>query len=43
MHENLRKLVYNTVLCQAFSPDGNYLTAGNIYGDVSVYEYVLDF
>ena len=32
------KLFYNTVLSQTFSPDGNYLLAGNIYGDVSVFE-----
>ncbi|XP_012272763.1 THO complex subunit 6 homolog [Orussus abietinus] len=32
------KLFYNTVLCQTFSPDGNFLVAGNIYGDVSVFE-----
>ena len=39
MTENLNsKLHYNTVLCQTFSPDGKYLLAGNIYGDVSVYE-----
>lgn len=33
-----KKLLYNTVLSQTFSPDGNYLLAGNIYGDVSVFE-----
>ncbi|XP_076756137.1 THO complex subunit 6 [Xylocopa sonorina] len=33
-----QKLFYNTVLSQTFSPDGNYLLAGNIYGDVSVFE-----
>ncbi|XP_076653572.1 THO complex subunit 6 [Halictus rubicundus] len=32
------KLFYNTVLSQAFSPDGHFLVAGNIYGDVSVFE-----
>lgn len=32
------KLFYNTVQCQAFSTDGNYLAAGNIYGDVAIYE-----
>lgn len=32
------KLFYNTVLSQTFSADGNYLLAGNIYGDVSVYD-----
>lgn len=31
------RLVYNTVLSQAFSPCGNYLTASNIYGDIAVY------
>ncbi|CAB0039864.1 unnamed protein product [Trichogramma brassicae] len=31
-------LHYNVVLCQAFSPDGNYLVAGNIYGDISVFD-----
>ncbi|KAJ8676208.1 hypothetical protein QAD02_011994 [Eretmocerus hayati] len=31
------KLFYNTVLCQTFSADGQYLIAGNIYGDISVY------
>ncbi|XP_011175555.1 THO complex subunit 6 homolog [Solenopsis invicta] len=33
-----KKLLYNTVLSQTFSPDGNYLLAGNIYGDVSVFD-----
>ncbi|CAK9821973.1 THO complex subunit 6 homolog [Anthophora retusa] len=33
-----QKLFYNTVLSQTFSHDGNYLVAGNIYGDVSVFE-----
>ncbi|XP_053987438.1 THO complex subunit 6 homolog [Hylaeus anthracinus] len=33
-----QKLFYNTVLSQTFSPDGNYLVAGNIYGDVSIFE-----
>lgn len=33
-----QKLFYNTVLSQTFSPDGNHLVAGNIYGDVSVFE-----
>ncbi|XP_078044626.1 THO complex subunit 6 [Augochlora pura] len=32
------KVFYNTVLSQAFSADGNFLFAGNIYGDVSVFE-----
>lgn len=31
------RLVYNTVLSQAFSPCGSYLTASNIYGDIAVY------
>ncbi|XP_043469527.1 THO complex subunit 6 [Leptopilina heterotoma] len=39
MPENLnQKLFYNTVLCQTFSPDKQFLCAGNIYGDVSIYE-----
>ncbi|EFN83862.1 THO complex subunit 6 homolog isoform X2 [Harpegnathos saltator] len=33
-----QKLFYNTVLSQTFSPDGNYLMTGNIYGDVSVFD-----
>lgn len=32
------KLLYNTVLSQTFSPCGNYLLAGNTYGDVAVYD-----
>ncbi|KAK0174782.1 hypothetical protein PV327_010512 [Microctonus hyperodae] len=32
------KLFYNTVLCQTFSPDGKHLVAGNIYGDIAVYD-----
>ncbi|XP_034951314.1 THO complex subunit 6 homolog [Chelonus insularis] len=32
------KLFYNTVLCQCFSPSGKHLVAGNIYGDISVYD-----
>ncbi|XP_066596839.1 THO complex subunit 6 homolog [Prorops nasuta] len=32
------KLFYNTVLSQTFSNDGKYLLAGNIYGDISVYD-----
>ncbi|XP_001601192.2 THO complex subunit 6 homolog [Nasonia vitripennis] len=39
MGENLNsKLFYNTILCQTFSPDGRYLLAGNVYGDISVYD-----
>lgn len=39
MPENLNnKLFYNTVLCQTFSPSGKHLVAGNIYGDISVFE-----
>jgi len=39
MNDNLNsKLFYNSVLCQTFSPDGQYLVAGNIYGDISVYD-----
>lgn len=33
-----QKLFYNTVLSQTFSPDGSHLLAGNIYGDVSVFD-----
>ncbi|XP_014602976.1 PREDICTED: THO complex subunit 6 homolog [Polistes canadensis] len=33
-----QKLFYNTVLSQTFSSDGNYLAAGNIYGDVSIFD-----
>ncbi|XP_012214822.1 THO complex subunit 6 homolog [Linepithema humile] len=33
-----KKLFYNTILSQTFSPDGNYLLAGNIYGDVSIFD-----
>ncbi|XP_015596575.1 THO complex subunit 6 homolog [Cephus cinctus] len=36
-HAN-QKLFYNTVLCQTFSPNGSHLLAGNIYGDVSVFD-----
>ncbi|CAD6236848.1 GSCOCG00008262001-RA-CDS [Cotesia congregata] len=39
MPENLNnKLFYNTVLCQTFSPSGKHLVAGNIYGDISVFD-----
>lgn len=31
---------YNTVGCQTISPDGRYLVAGNIYGDISIFELV---
>jgi THO complex subunit 6 len=31
-------MLYNTVLAQTFSPCGNYLVAGNTYGEVVVYE-----
>lgn len=37
------RLVYNTVLSQAFSPCGNYLAASNIYGDIAVYRYLFVF
>lgn len=37
------RLVYNTVLSQAFSPCGNYLTASNNYGDIAVYRFVILF
>uniref|UniRef100_A0A1B6GSD9 Uncharacterized protein n=1 Tax=Cuerna arida TaxID=1464854 RepID=A0A1B6GSD9_9HEMI len=32
------KLHYNTTLSQAFSPCGNYLIAGNIYGEIAVFD-----
>lgn len=31
------RLLYNTVLSQAFSPCGNYLVASNSYGDIAVF------
>ncbi|XP_044754172.1 THO complex subunit 6 homolog [Coccinella septempunctata] len=31
------KKFYNTILCQAFSPCGNYFVAGDIYGKISVF------
>ncbi|XP_034251857.1 THO complex subunit 6 [Thrips palmi] len=31
------RLIYNTVLSQAFSPCGNYLAASNTYGDIAVF------
>lgn len=34
----LDKILYNTVLCQTFSPCGKYLVAGNIYGQVAVFD-----
>ncbi|XP_055688073.1 THO complex subunit 6 [Lutzomyia longipalpis] len=36
-----RKKLYNTVLCQTFSSCGNFLFAGNNFGDVFVYS-ILD-
>ncbi|GLH02264.1 hypothetical protein R5R35_002818 [Gryllus longicercus] len=32
------RLLYNTVLSQTFSPCGNFLLAGNTYGDIAVYD-----
>ncbi|XP_054258767.1 THO complex subunit 6 homolog [Macrosteles quadrilineatus] len=32
------KLYYNTTLSQTFSPCGNYLVAGNIYGELAVFD-----
>lgn len=37
MVNKLGKSYYNTVLCQAFSPCGNYLAVGDIFGEVSVF------
>ncbi|CAK1545131.1 unnamed protein product [Leptosia nina] len=34
----LDKILYNTVLCQTFSPCGKYLVAGNIYGQLAVFD-----
>ncbi|CAH0406302.1 unnamed protein product [Chilo suppressalis] len=34
----LDKILYNTVLCQAYSPCGKYLVAGNIYGQLAVFD-----
>lgn len=37
MVNKLGKSFYNTALCQAFSPCGNYLAVGDIYGEISVF------
>ncbi|KPJ19061.1 THO complex subunit 6 [Papilio machaon] len=34
----LDKILYNTVLCQTYSPCGKYLIAGNIYGHIAVFD-----
>lgn len=34
-------MLYNTVLSQIFSPCGKYLVAGNLYGQLAVFEWVL--
>ncbi|XP_053625625.1 THO complex subunit 6 [Plodia interpunctella] len=34
----LDKILYNTVLCQTFSPCGKYLVAGNIYGQMAIFD-----
>ncbi|XP_072943789.1 THO complex subunit 6 [Epargyreus clarus] len=34
----LDKIIYNTVLCQTFSPCGKYLVAGNIYGQLAIFD-----
>ncbi|OWR52270.1 THO complex subunit 6 protein [Danaus plexippus plexippus] len=34
----LDKIFYNTVLCQTYSPCGKYLVAGNIYGQLAVFD-----
>lgn len=37
MVNKLCKSSYNTALCQAFSPCGNYLAVGDIYGEISIF------
>ncbi|KAL3270105.1 hypothetical protein HHI36_009163 [Cryptolaemus montrouzieri] len=37
MTTNSIKAFYNTILCQTFSPCGNYFVAGDIYGKISVF------
>ncbi|KAK9886127.1 hypothetical protein WA026_014913 [Henosepilachna vigintioctopunctata] len=37
MANNITKAFYNTVLCQTFSPCGNYFVAGDIYGKISIF------
>ncbi|XP_050678454.1 THO complex subunit 6 homolog [Leptidea sinapis] len=32
------KMFYNTITCQTFSPCGKYLVAGNIYGQLAVFD-----
>lgn len=34
----LDKILYNTVLCQTFSRCGKYLIAGNIYGQIAIFD-----
>lgn len=34
----LDKTLYNTILCQTYSPCGKYLVAGNIYGQLAVFD-----
>ncbi|KAF7988746.1 hypothetical protein HCN44_007056 [Aphidius gifuensis] len=38
-----RKLFYNTIFCQIFSPNGKFLIAGSLYGDVSVFDLLKSF
>lgn len=38
-----QKLFYNTVFCQTFSPDGKFLIAGSVYGDISVFDFLKTF
>lgn len=35
------RLLYNTVIAQVFSPCGNYLVAGNLYGHIAVFDIPL--
>ncbi|XP_045491802.1 THO complex subunit 6 [Colias croceus] len=32
------KILYNTILSQSFSPCGKYLVAGDIYGDIGIFD-----
>nr|XP_026489890.1 THO complex subunit 6 [Vanessa tameamea] len=36
----LDKMLYNTILSQTYSPCGKYLVAGNIYGQLAVFDLV---
>ncbi|XP_030761934.1 THO complex subunit 6 homolog [Sitophilus oryzae] len=37
MVNNINKDFYNTILAQAFSPCGNYLVTGDIYGNLAIF------